>query len=54
VSRVNFFAAEKNDAKVPSLYSKEQKKKKKNQRLDIIERELKKIVIAKLHESNNP
>jgi hypothetical protein len=53
VSRVNFFAAEKNDAKVPSLYSKEQKKKK-NQRLDIIERELKKIVIAKLHESNNP
>jgi hypothetical protein len=53
VSRVNFFAAEKNDAKVPSLYSKEQKKKK-IQRLDIIERELKKIVIAKLHESNNP
>jgi hypothetical protein len=47
-SRANFFVVKKNDVKALLLYFNEEK----NQRLDIIERELKKIMIVKLYESN--
>ena len=45
--RANFFVIEKNDVKALLLYFNEEK----NQRLDIIERELKTIMIVKLYES---